>query len=136
MKRYEKLLDRAYSAIPATTLERTRFEPPRPVLRSSGSRTVIENLDKISKELDRDPKHILTFMLKELGTAGSFDGTRAVLHGQFTRESISKVFERYVGDFVICPICKRPDTRITREKRLQFLLCEACGAKSSLGYLR
>ncbi|MEM2273205.1 MAG: hypothetical protein QXX56_03185, partial [Candidatus Bathyarchaeia archaeon] len=33
-------------------------------------------------------------------------------------------------EFVNCPICKRPDTKIIKEKRFNFLVCEACGAKS------
>jgi translation initiation factor 2 subunit 2 len=33
---------------------------------------------------------------------------------------------------VICPICKRPDTKIVKERRFHFLICEACGAKSSI----
>jgi translation initiation factor 2 subunit 2 len=37
--------------------------------------------------------------------------------------------------YVICPVCKRPDTRIVKEKRLSFLVCNACGAKSSIKQL-
>ncbi|MEM3439613.1 MAG: hypothetical protein QXG32_01685 [Candidatus Bathyarchaeia archaeon] len=32
----------------------------------------------------------------------------------------------------MCPICKMPDTKLLKEKRLTFLICEACGAKSSV----
>ncbi|MCD6263176.1 translation initiation factor IF-2, partial [Candidatus Bathyarchaeota archaeon] len=38
----------------------------------------------------------------------------------------------YTKRYVICPVCKRPDTRIVKEKRLAFLVCEACGARSSI----
>lgn len=107
-----------------------------PVSSVLGPRTIIHNYDKICKDLNRKPKHLLTFLLRELGTAGVIDGSRVLLQGRFPEEIIRRVFQRYVDSFVICPICKRPDTRIVREKRLQFLLCEACGAKSSLGYLR
>jgi len=34
---------------------------------------------------------------------------------------------------VICPVCNRPDTQIVRERRLGFLQCDACGARSSIG---
>jgi translation initiation factor 2 subunit 2 len=37
--------------------------------------------------------------------------------------------------FVTCPVCKRPDTKIVKEKRLSFLVCNACGAKSSIKQL-
>ena len=31
-----------------------------------------------------------------------------------------------------CPTCKSPDTKILKENRISFLICEACGAKSTL----
>ncbi|MFN3653976.1 MAG: translation initiation factor IF-2, partial [Candidatus Nitrosotenuis sp.] len=38
----------------------------------------------------------------------------------------------YVKDYLECPTCKSPDTKIERQNRISFLVCEACGAKSSL----
>ncbi|MCL7389060.1 MAG: hypothetical protein LZ173_03885 [Thaumarchaeota archaeon] len=38
----------------------------------------------------------------------------------------------YVKEFVKCPICGGLDTKIIAEKRFRFLLCEVCGAKSSV----
>jgi translation initiation factor 2 subunit 2 len=42
------------------------------------------------------------------------------------------LFEIYVKDYLECPTCKSPDTKIEKENRISFLVCEACGAKSSL----
>ena len=42
---------------------------------------------------------------------------------------------RYLEGYVVCPVCKRPDTKIVKEKRLSFLVCNACGAKSSIKQL-
>jgi len=39
---------------------------------------------------------------------------------------------RYVRDYVICPVCQSPDTRTEKVKKLGFLVCEACGARSSI----
>ncbi|MBK5133178.1 translation initiation factor IF-2, partial [Candidatus Bathyarchaeota archaeon] len=33
------------------------------------------------------------------------------------------------------PVCKRPDTKIAKDKRLIFLDCNACGARSSVKQL-
>jgi translation initiation factor 2 subunit 2 len=54
----------------------------------------------------------------------------AVFQGRFTQEILGKALNVYVRDCVICPVCRSPDTRIVREERLRFLMCEACGAKS------
>lgn len=134
--KYEKLLDRGRSMLPSATREGSRFEVPPPDVATIGSRTIIHNYERVCRDLNRNPRHVLKFLLRELGTAGSLEGGHVVLQGKFTKKTIEGVLKRYVDDFIICPICKRPDTRIERRKRLQFLLCEACGARSSLSYLR
>ncbi|MGZ5510629.1 MAG: translation initiation factor IF-2, partial [Nitrososphaeraceae archaeon] len=48
------------------------------------------------------------------------------------RSSFGALIDRYVKDYVICPVCGSPDTRTEKNKKLGFLLCEACGAKSSI----
>jgi translation initiation factor 2 subunit 2 len=48
---------------------------------------------------------------------------------------LARLMQRYMENFVVCPVCKRPDTKIVREKRLSFLICEACGARSSVQQL-
>jgi translation initiation factor 2 subunit 2 len=42
------------------------------------------------------------------------------------------LIDRYIKDYVICPVCGSPDTRTEKNKKLGFLLCEACGARSSI----
>ena len=45
---------------------------------------------------------------------------------------ISRLFQIYVKDYVECPTCTSPDTKIVKENRISFLICEACGAKSTM----
>ena len=87
----------------------------------------------IAEEFRRDPDHLLKYLSGEMATLANFDGTRAVFQGRFSYDSIKNIIESYAKKYVVCPVCKRPDTRIIREKRLWFLQCEACGAKSSIG---
>jgi len=61
---------------------------------------------------------------------------RAIFKGRFGEDTFRKLIERYVKEYVICPVCKRPDTVLVKEKRLMFLVCEACGAKSSVSRIR
>ena len=129
---YEKLLERAYSKLPRITKESRRFEVP--TVRSSifGAKTIIHNFKDICETIGRDPHHLMKFLTREMATAGNYDGTRVVFQGRFPPETLNALIKRYVNEFVICPICKRPDTRIVKEKRLFFLVCDACGARSSL----
>jgi translation initiation factor 2 subunit 2 len=132
-KDYRAMLDRAYGGLPDKVEAYERWTVPRPDVRRVGRRTVIMNFKEIADEMRRDPDHLLKFLSGEMATLANFDGTRAVFQGTFRLDSIRNLLEVYTNRYVICPVCKRPDTRITRSKRLWFLHCEACGARSSIG---
>ncbi len=132
---YKELLKRAQSQIPKKALEHKRFEIPRPRCSVIGMRTIIHNFKEIANTLNRDPGHLLKFLSKEMATAGTLEGPRAVFQGKFRYNTIERLIRGYTQDFVICPVCDRPDTRIVKEKRLYFLKCDACGARSSIRQL-
>jgi len=129
---YEEMLKRVYSQLPPEVFEHKRFEIPKPRSTIAGARTILYNFKEICDILNRDPHHLLKFLSKEMATAGTVDGTRAIFQGKFDQESLERLIKRYTEEFVICPICKRPDTKIVKKKRLYFLVCEACGARSSI----
>ena len=85
--------------------------------------------------MNRDPQHLLKFLMRELGTAGNVDGSRAILQGKFTHYLINERIEDYVDKYVICHECNRPDTKIIREGRIFLLKCSACGATAPLKQL-
>lgn len=129
--KYEEMLKRVYSQLPPEVFEHKRFEFPVPRSTIAGSKTILHNFKEVCDILNRDPAHLLKYLSKEMATAGSVDGSRVIFQGKFNRDSLEHLILRYAEQFVICPVCKRPDTKITKEKRLYFLVCEACGAKSS-----
>jgi translation initiation factor 2 subunit 2 len=67
-----------------------------------------------------------------MATAGSMDNARAIFQGKFKVDTLNRLIELYSEVYVVCPVCKRPDTKIVKEKRFSFLSCDACGAKSSI----
>ena len=132
---YDELLKRACSQMPEVSLKRERLELPRLYITTVGMRTIISNFNEMADVLNRDPQHILKFLTREMATAATFNDNRAVFQGKFKRDSFERLLQRYMEGFVICPVCKRPDTKIVKEKRLSFLVCNACGAKSSIKQL-
>ncbi|MFB0514337.1 MAG: translation initiation factor IF-2 subunit beta [Candidatus Bathyarchaeia archaeon] len=129
---YEELLKRAHSQLPPEVFERKRFEIPKPRTFRIGVRTIINNFKEICEAFNRDPQHLLRYLSHEMATAGTISGTRAIFQGKFPRDTIERLVQHYAAAFVVCPVCKRPDTKIVKEKRLNFMVCEACGAKSSV----
>jgi len=127
---YRKMLDEAYSELPPSVFEHKRFEVPRPSITISGSRTIFHNFKEICDVINRDPNHVLKFLSKEMATAAAMEGGRVIFQGRFEAETLERLIKRYVDQYVMCPVCRRPDTKIVKEKRLYFLECEACGARS------
>jgi len=130
--KYEELLDRALSNLPKKISRGGRFKLPSANVSIVGNRTIIHNFKEFTTLFNRDEKHVMKFLLSELGTAGEIDDSRLILQGRFSRSSINNILNRYAKLFVICPICGAPDTYIVKEKRVFFLICTACGAKTSL----
>ncbi|MEM3378619.1 MAG: translation initiation factor IF-2 subunit beta [Candidatus Bathyarchaeia archaeon] len=132
---YAELLKRAYAQTPEVSTKRERLTLPRLAITTIGMRTIISNFKDVAEVLDRDPQHILKFLTRELATAATIQESRVIFQGKFQQDSLERLLQRYMEIFVICPVCRRPDTKIVKEKRLSFLVCNACGAKSSIKQL-
>jgi translation initiation factor 2 subunit 2 len=132
-KDYKAMLSRAYENLPDVVAEVDRFQIPRAIVRRQGRRSVIQNFKEIAERLQRPPEHLLKFLLRETATRGNFDGAKVVFQGRFNADSVRNLIEIYTKKYVICPVCGRPDTNVVRDKRLSFLQCDACGARSSIG---
>ncbi len=129
---YEDLLKRARSQIPEIAMKQERLEVPRLRMSVIGMRTIVHNFREIADSLNREPQHIVKFLTSEMATAATVQEGRAIFQGKFNAETLNTLLQRYMENCIMCPVCKRPDTKIVREKRLSFLVCEACGAKSSV----
>jgi translation initiation factor 2 subunit 2 len=132
---YDELLKRASAQMPEVSLKQERLELPRLQITVIGMRTIIFNFKEVADVLDRDPQHILKFLTREMATAATYHEGRAIFQGKFRGDSFERLLQRYMESFVVCPVCKRPDTKIVKEKRLSFLVCNACGAKSAIKQL-
>ncbi len=129
---YEELLDRALEEIPDITHEETRFEIPDADIDVSGNQTTLKNLRSIANELDRDPDHLMKYLLNELGTAGNREEAKGVFQGKYRKSEVQERIDSYTEEYVLCSECKRPDTKLVKEDRVKMLKCEACGARSSI----
>ncbi|MGH9977014.1 MAG: translation initiation factor IF-2 subunit beta [Nitrososphaeraceae archaeon] len=130
---YEALLSRLRDKLGNTTKKQaSRLELPTPQIIWVGQRTIFRNFMDFPKALNRGPEKLLLYLNKELASAGYIAGERVIFLGRKEPSSFGALIDRYVKDYVICPVCGSPDTRTEKSKKLGFLLCEACGAKSSI----
>ncbi len=129
---YEELLKRARKQLPESVLVRERWEMPKITSFIIGNRTIIKRFLEVCDYIRRDPKHLLKYLAKELGTQGEIEGSDVVFQGKFNNATITKKFERYVKEYVLCNECGKPDTKLIKEGRILLLKCEACGAIRSV----
>jgi translation initiation factor 2 subunit 2 len=140
---YQELLDRIFSLLRERNpnlAERKRHVMPPPALARIGTRkTMWSNFDQICKTMHRNPDHVMTFVLAELGTEGSIDGNlRLVIKGKFVQRQIESLLKKYIVEYVTCHMCRNPDTTLTRDPitRLYFLQCESCNSRRSVAPIK
>ncbi len=131
MSSYEDMLKAAMEKLPKKSEEKKRFETPRIVSFLQGNKTIIRNFNEIVSTLRRDKRHLSKYMFKQLATPGNVEGDTLVLQRKVGTAMIQKKLEDYVKEYVFCKVCGEPDTLLTKEDRLTFMKCEACGARSS-----
>jgi translation initiation factor 2 subunit 2 len=130
---YEALLKRLQDKLGNTARKaRSRLEIPAPQIIWVGKKTIFRNFMEFPKALRRDPEKFLLYLNKELASAGYIAGERVIFLGRKTPSSFQALIDRYVKDYIQCPVCGSPDTHTEKNKKVAFLICEACGAKSSI----
>lgn len=130
---YEKLLKSIQDKVSQTkTGSTSRFELPKVDIMWQGNRTFFRNFSEFPKILRRDPEKLLQYLSKEFATPAQFGGDKAVFVGKKDPHEFAALLNRYLKEYVECPTCKSPDTRVEKENRVTLLKCEACGARSPL----
>ena len=124
------MLNRAHDKMPPIIFEKKRFEVPKPFVSIEGKKTVWKNFGEIAEYIHRDENQILKYIGKEMGAAWRKDGARVIFVGKFGRMIIEKKLNKYIKNYVVCPVCEKPDTTLKRIDRVLVMKCQACGAVS------
>lgn len=133
---YEALLSKGKSQLPEKLMATERFEMPKLTSAVIGNRTKVFGLDAAAKTVRRDMQHILKYLSKELATQANAEGNAMMFTGKFSNAQITKKFEEYVNEFVLCHECKKPDTSLIKNDRIFIMKCEACGARKTVEQIK
>lgn len=140
---YDELLCRVFDIIreknpDMVAGEKKKFvmRPPQ-VLKVGTRKSSFANFSDICRLLHRQPKHVLAFLLAELGTSGSVDGNnQLIIRGRYNQKQIENVLRRYIKEYVTCHTCRSPETLLQKDTRLFFLQCETCGSRCSVASIK
>jgi len=140
---YTEMLDRVFSLIrdrnPGIDQKKRHTMPPPLISRVGTRKTMWSNFEQICKVMHRLTEHLMTFVLAELGTEGSVDGSkRLILKGRYVQKQMESILKKYIMEYVTCHMCKSPETLLTRDSvtRLFFLSCETCGSRRSVAPIK
>jgi translation initiation factor 2 subunit 2 len=130
---YEELLDRAYSKIGGVRVKKETFQIPKAEVLVAGGKTIIQNFSKIADYLNRDPKILQRYFMKELGAPAIIgESGQLIIQGRFSGHVINKLIEMFVKKYVICPTCGSHFTELKKVGKVFVLKCLACGAETTL----
>jgi len=130
---YERLLKRIDGGLSKNSAEiDSRFELPPVDVMWEGQRTYSRNFSDFPKIMRRDSAKLLQYLSKEFAVPAERIGDSAMFVGRRDPDDFTRLLKIYVNEYIMCPTCKSPDTRTEKEKRISFLICEACGAKSTI----
>ncbi|MEM1988436.1 MAG: translation initiation factor IF-2 subunit beta [Candidatus Woesearchaeota archaeon] len=129
---YLKLLEKAYSQIPQLDEASMRLKIPEVEAEIEGNKTLLRNIRQIAKIINRDPEHLLKYFMKKYATPGQLLPKFGVLNRKVPLNELDQVLKNYIDEFVICPVCKSPDTDIIPNGAYGTLKCKACGSKTTI----
>jgi translation initiation factor 2 subunit 2 len=129
---YESLLDRAKSQLPEEGTSTERFNIPKVKGHLQGAKTVINNWFEIAKTLDRKPEHLLKYVQKELATPGEIIKQSVIFGSKLSATKVNEKIARYADEFVFCPACGKPETKLSKEAGVVIMTCQACGARNTV----
>ena len=129
---YKELLSRGRSNLPESVLKTERFNIPNIRGHVQGSRTVLSNFFQIVDSLGREEEHFLKYILKELATPGDIKKPLVILGRKVGASRINQKITEYAQKYVICKECGKPETTLTKQDRINYIKCNACGARYSV----
>lgn len=130
---YADLLRDAKEKLPKGVTEEERFKIPEVDIFIEGKTTVVKNFMDIVESIRREPADLMAFLQRELGAPGNIDARRAIFKSRLGVKQLEARIQAYVNTYVMCSECKRPDTHLSKDGRIDILECEACGARRPIG---
>ncbi len=125
--RYGELLDRVWDNLPDELKSPARFEMPEIKTNIQGKQTHIMNFNEVADAFQREPKHVLLYIIKELAAPATYDGRKAIIQRRLKKSMIEEKIKKYAEEYVFCHECHRPDTKVTELKGEKIIKCTACG---------
>ncbi|KII69104.1 Eukaryotic translation initiation factor 2 subunit 2 [Thelohanellus kitauei] len=117
---------------------RKKYATRPPELQRVGTKRIrFMNFIEICNVFKRPSSHLMDFILVELGTTGSLDSKEALtVKGRYEIKQFEAILRKYIKEYVLCPNCKSSETKLVKEQRLSFIICDKCNSKRSVSNIK
>jgi translation initiation factor 2 beta subunit (eIF-2beta)/eIF-5 len=97
--------------------------------RGNGIKTIIDNIEEISKSLNRPSIYIIKYFGIELGTNIQYilKNNCYKINGYHKSTDLKKLLYLFINKFVLCTECNNPETVFNIKNKTLFQSCKACG---------
>lgn len=110
---------------------------PPAMNRVGTKRTSFSNFAEILNDFNRPERHVMQYLLAELGTSGNLDGKKAlIIKGKFKPTQMESILRQYIREYIICQTCKSSNTVMEKIERLYFMLCNDCSSRRTVAPLK
>jgi translation initiation factor 2 subunit 2 len=130
----DSLVDRAYAELEKVSnsgLSKISISKPEVVY--NNRKTYVGNFVKICDDLNRNRNEVQKYFDAELGSTTSIDSNGCLIaNGRFTQNGMMNIFGSYIKNYVSCTECSSCNTKIVKETRISYLVCNKCMTKKAL----
>jgi translation initiation factor 2 beta subunit (eIF-2beta)/eIF-5 len=95
------------------------------------NKTVLQNLDKVSVDINRDQEMIIFFFKKHFGTSFTLKNGKYSTAKKITAKEFQDALKEFIEYSVLCPKCKLPETHLAIKSSIS-IKCDCCGHNDKL----
>lgn len=127
------LIDKLYTELNNNLSANKSLTLERLDISCANKKTAISNFRSICAKLNREEYEVKTYFEKELLATITINSDGClIITGMFKQPGIYKVLNNYIKEFVTCKECNSCDTKIIKENRVMFMVCNRCLSKKAL----
>ena len=97
--------------------------------------TFFKNAKDILKTLKCNPDHYVKYMDKELGSVNWVSSSKKdglIIKGKIKKQKIQLLLQEYIKKYICCKICKSLNTKIIKDKKINYIYCNKCFSKTAI----
>lgn len=135
---YYGLLERIYHQLNYTTrcVDNDKIQFECPDVKRRGNSIIWHNFDSCCKIINREPRHLLSFISIELKTTANVGDKGLIIRGRYRVNQLEDLLRKYITEYVSCKACHSLDTILKKENRVEFKCCNTCHCKCSVATLK